>query len=485
MASKKQHHRSAQRVADQAATIRSKTQDAFVNMGARVGFGAGSQQDGSHYRIDFISRNPYNLEAAYRSNWVCGKVVDAFAEDMTREGIELMSDELKPDENEKLLKAFELHNIWGEMTDGIKWGRLYGGCVVVLLVEGQALNTPLRIETVGKGQFKGILALDRYQVNPSLQNPVTEIGPDLGKPKWYDVAPGSKALSGERIHYSRIIRIDGQTLPWRQALAENGWGQSVLERLWDRVIAFDSTTEGAAQLVYKAHLRTLKMKGFREAVALGGAAFKGIQAQLEMIRQWQSNEGLTVLDLNDEFETHTYTFAGLSDLMLQFGQQLSGATGIPLVRLFGQAPAGLNSTGESDFRQYYDEIAQQQDQRLRPGVGKILALLHRSLFGTDLPEGFAFEFVPPWQLTEEEKANVLEKKTNAVVTAYDAALISEQTALRELRQASRTTGVFTNITDEDINKADSEPPEPVETAPPTLPGLPGAAAKVDPQLEGA
>lgn len=483
MASKKQHHRSVQRVADQAATIRAKTQDAFVNMGARTGFGAGSQQDGSHYRIDFISRNPYNLEAAYRSNWLCGKVVDAFAEDMTREGIELMSDKLKPDENEQMLKAFEAHNIWGEMTDGIRWGRLYGGCVVVLLVDGQDLATPLRIETVAKDQFKGILALDRYQVNPSLQDPVKEIGPDLGKPKWYDVAPGSKALSGQRIHHSRVIRIDGQILPWRQALAENGWGQSILERLWDRVIAFDSTSEGAAQLVYKAHLRTLKMKGFRDAVAMGGAALRGIMAQLEMIRQWQSNEGLTVLDSNDEFETHTYTFAGLSDLMLQFGQQLSGATGIPLVRLFGQAPAGLNSTGESDFRQYYDEIAQQQDQRLRPGIGKILALEHRSLFGTDLPDGFAFEFVPLWQLTEEEKANVLEKKTNAVVTAYDAALISEQTALRELRQASRTTGVFTNITDEDINKADSEPPEPVETAP--LPGLPGAPATVDPQLEGA
>lgn len=479
MARKTSHHRSAQRVADTAASIRTKTQDAFVNLGARVGFGAGSQQDGSHYRIDFISRNPYNLEAAYRSNWICGKVVDAFAEDMTREGIELMSDEMDPDQKEEMLKAFETHDIWGELTNGIKWGRLYGGGVVVLLVEGQALSSPLRIETVAKGQFKGLLALDRYQVNPSLQDPVTTFGPDLGKPKFYDVAPGSKALSGERIHYSRVIRIDGQTLPFRQALAENGWGQSVLERLWDRIVAFDSTTEGAAQLVYKAHLRTLKMKGFREAVAMGGAALKGIVASLEDIRQRQTNEGMTVLDLSDEFETHAYTFAGLSDLLLQFGQQISGATGIPLVRLFGQSPAGLSATGDADFRNYYDDVASQQDQRLRPGVGKILALEHRSCFGTDLPPGFAWEFVPLWQLTEEEKAGVLEKKTAAIVLAFDTALISEQTALRELRQASRTTGVFTSITDKDINAADSEPPAPVETAPPLVPG------SLEPAIEGA
>ena len=156
-----------------------------------------------------------------------------------------------------------------------------------------------------------------------------------------------------------------------QRIAENGWGQSVLERLWDRLIAFDSVTQGAAQLVYKAHLRTYAVEGLREIIGIGGKALDGLVKQIEMIRMYQSNEGMTLMDSKDKFEAHQYSFSGLSDMMLQFGQQISGALGIPLTRLFGQSPAGLNSTGESDIRMYYDNVKQEQERRLRVGVGML------------------------------------------------------------------------------------------------------------------
>ncbi|MRB61760.1 DUF1073 domain-containing protein, partial [Bacillus thuringiensis] len=84
---------------------------------------------------------------------------------------------------------------------------------------------------------------------PSLTHLVREYGPDLGKPEYYDVLIAAPALAGKRVHYSRVIRLEGLKLPYWQRVAENLWGQSVLERLWDRLLAFDSTTEGAAQLV--------------------------------------------------------------------------------------------------------------------------------------------------------------------------------------------------------------------------------------------
>lgn len=489
MSKKSSHHRTAQRVADQRssiqagtdqarAAIRTATGDSFANVASRLGYGAGSQQDGSRYQLDFISRNPYNLEAAYRSNWLCGMVVDVVAEDMTRAGIQFLSDELKPEDGEKIQKTLERLRIWGEMANATKWGRLYGGGILVFLVDGQDMSTPLRLDTVGQDQFKGVLALDRWQINPSLHDLVTNFGPDLGKPKYYDVNPSAKALIGERIHYSRCVRIDGLELPFRQQLAENGWGQSVLERLWDRVIAFDSTTAGAAQLVYKAHLRTMKVKGFRELIAAGGKMYDAFIEQMKLVRTMQSNEGLTVLDGSDEFETHAYTFAGLDDLLLQFGQQLSGATQIPLVRLFGQSPAGLNSTGESDLRTYYDNIAKEQDQKLRSGVGRILELVARSELGQELPDGFAFEFVPLWQLTAEQKATVAKTKTDAIVAAENCGLISPATAAKELRQQSRETGVFTHISDDEIAQLENEPPAPgdVDLEAEPVPGEPKLAA---------
>jgi hypothetical protein len=35
---------------------------------------------------------------------------------------------------------------------------------------------------------------------------------------------------------------------------------SIVERIFDRLTSYDSTSVGAAQLAYKAHLRTAKIK---------------------------------------------------------------------------------------------------------------------------------------------------------------------------------------------------------------------------------
>jgi hypothetical protein len=78
--------------------------------------------------------------------------------------------------------------------------------------------------------------------------------------------------------------------------------------------------------------------------------------------------------------------------------------------------------------------------------------------GIKAPNGFGFNFRPLWQMTEVQKAEVADRIADAVTKVYDAALLSDQAALKDLRQSSRITGVFSNITDEDIAAADSKPP---------------------------
>jgi phage-related protein (TIGR01555 family) len=224
------------------------TKDSFQNFEARIGYGTGDVADGGGYSVDFISKNRFRLEAMYRSSWICGKAVDSVAEDMTKRGIEINS-EIEPGEVDELMRLWKQLRLWDALADTVKWSRLYGGAVAVLLIDGQNFATPLRIETVKKDQFKGLLALDRWQLQPSLQDLVSDLGPDLGMPSFYDVVGNARLLQQTRIHYTRVIRLDGQDLPYFQKISENLWGQSVLERLYDRLLAFDSTTQGAAQLV--------------------------------------------------------------------------------------------------------------------------------------------------------------------------------------------------------------------------------------------
>lgn len=471
MSRKQAKANSLRQLAQQAgapSTEKNLTADSFANVVAKLGmnYGADNLMSYSSYPLGpFISRNRLGLESMYRSSWLVGQVVDTVAEDMTREGVSLYS-EMKPDDIDKLQKAISNFAIWHEIASTIKWARLYGGCIAVILIDGADYTKPLNIEAIRKDQFKGLIVLDRWMINPSMGELITDICQDMGKPKYYEVMSGSSVFPAQKIHYTRVMRFDGIELPYYQRLFENMWGLSVVERMYDRMVAFDSSTTGAAQLLYKAYLRVIGVKGFREALAMGGQDEEAVIKQFRYIRELQGIEGITVLDGEDTFNTHTYSFSGISDMLQQFGQQISGATGIPLVRLFGQSPAGLSATGESDLRNYYDAINKEQENKIRPQMDKLLGVMAKSVLGKDLPEDFSYEFNSLWQLSDNEKSQIASSDVNTVAAAFGNGLIEKKTAMKELRQLSKISGRFTNITAEDIENA-------VEDIPPGMEGFGG------------
>ncbi|MBU9153130.1 DUF1073 domain-containing protein [Burkholderia gladioli] len=448
-----------------------RTADSYANFQARLGWGADNQSSASQYTLTYQSRNRIWLEAAYRGSWIVRAAVDAIPEDMTRKGIEMSG--LEPDDITKLETALTRLGIWDHLCDTGKWAQLYGGAIAVMLIDGQDMSTPLRRETIGLSQFKGLLVLDRWMVAPPVGELVTDLGPDLGMPKFYNALPASVALAGEKIHYSRVIRLDGEALPYYQRISENSWGLSILEPMWDRLIAFDSATVGVGQLVYKAHLRTLSVDKLREVIAAGGPAMAGLMKQVEMIRFAQTNEGLTLIDTTDKFEAHQFGFSGLSDVLLQFAMQLSGATGIPLDRLFGQQPAGLSDTGEGSRQLYHEKVHARQERKLRNPLHVLLDVLSCSVLGRPLPDDFGYEFRPLQEMTAAEKAEIGNKTVDSVTKAVDADLITRSQGMRELKASSPDTGMFGDISDEAIEQAeaDEQLPEPpaIDTS------LPGGA----------
>lgn len=212
---------------------------------------------------------------------------------------------------------------------------------------------------------------------------------------------------------------------------------------------------GAAQLVNKCYLRFYKVKGLR-SILTNDVARRGFEVQMENVRQFQSIEGMTLGDVDDDFQTTNYTFTGLPEILLQFAQQISGATGIPLVRLFGQSPVGFNSTGESDIRLYYDNTKQAQEKMLRPGMKKILNAIYMSITGQAPDRDFNFDFRPLWQMTNEQKAQSATAMVGAIVQALQNEAIPLPTAMKELKKLSPVLGMFSSITDEDIAEAEKQ-----------------------------
>jgi phage-related protein (TIGR01555 family) len=463
---------------EQEIANRMLTEDSFVNFVSRLGVGNNANNEGNtisdgFYEFNLVTRNRIKLEAAYRGSWIVGVMIDSIAEDMTKAGIDIDTSDGK-DQVKDVVAGFQKLAIWNSLCDNTKWGRLYGGSIGVLQIEGQDMSTPLKIDTIAKGQFKGIVTYDRWQVNPVV-NDLIESGPDLGLPRMYQIVTSplsvepnaDMTMTGvQNVHHSRVIRAIGIKLPFFQAITEQMWGESVLERLWDRLIAFDNATMSAASLIDRANLRTVQIENLREIVGAGGAMYDGLIAQMEMMREFQVNEGITLLDKNDVFASTSYTFSGLSDVLLQLGQQLSGASTIPLVRLFGQSPAGLSATGESDMRIYYDGINTRQNTELRQPVDLLLRVMWRHVHGKAAPKDLDFNFTPLWQMTATDKVNNAKTSAETVIGAYEAGLTKRSSSLEELRTASGDTGIFSHISDEDIAEADEElDPPPGETDP--------------------
>ena len=446
------------------------TVDSYANVAAKLGVDQNNLSAGSTYNFNPISRNRLLIEQAYRGSWIVRAAVDCVADDMTRAGIDLTGD-IDPNDIQKIEREIKATHTWTALNRTIRWARLYGGAIAIILIEGQDLSTPLRVETIGEGQYKGLAVIDRWMMQPSLADLITDYGPYVGLPKFYDITVTNGPVQPGRVHFSRIVRMDGDDLPFFQKQMENLWGLSVLEPIYDRLVAFDSTTQGAAQLVYKAHLRILKMPGLIKSIAMGAPMNNALKARLEMMRLFQSIEGITAIDAEEEFQTNSYTFAGLSDVLLQFAQQLSGALGIPMVRLFGQSPAGLNATGESDLMNYYDMISATQETDLRDPLTKIMNIIHRSVLGSEPRDTFSFDFTSLWQMSEKEKAEVANMNADAVGKMVDAAVIDHATALKELKQSSEATGIFTNITGEQIAEAENEPPIPAVGEKSEMPGM--------------
>lgn len=470
--------RQKQRQNAASAAIR-RFADGVSNPLLRIGTGTPSTFNATTYLPKFATMARQVLEWAYQTSWMCGLVVDIPAEDMTREGIEIKCDD--PNAREAIQRAFDRYGVMDQLCDAIKWARLYGGAIAVILIDGQDVSTPLT--TVPRGSFRGLYVFDRWQLDSQNLDPVQELGRDFGNPEYYRVIAKNSEVDfkADRIHYSRVIRLEGRRLPFYLRQSYQGWGASVLEPVFDRIKGFDLATQGATQLLSKTYLRYYKVKGLRQ-ILTNSRASEGFKKQMDYIREFQSAEGLTVGDTEDDFQTLTYSFTGIPEILLQLGQQISGAFGIPLVRLFGQSPAGLNATGESDIRNYYDNIKHLQRLMLRSGVQRLIDVAFESETGRSPGSSLTFDFRSLWQMSQTDKATVASAEVEAIRGSYADGMINLPTALKELRALSEIVGIFSTITDEDI--AEAELQEALDPPPPLDPyegftekgqnGIPGA-----------
>lgn len=449
---------------------RKLTLDEFVNPLARSGAGMPNLLEATEYPLTRFTQNWQVLNSLYRSHWVVQKIINTIPQDMMKNGYDFQSD-INPDQIQKISKIIRQTRLHSKILNGLYWGRLYGGAAGIIMIDGEAdrMDEPLDLDRVMPGAFKGLLIMDRWSGIMPSADLITDItDPDFGMPEYYEVTlPEGQGVI--RLHNSRVCRFSGREMPYLEKLAENYWGTSEMEHVFSELKKRDNVSWNIALLTFMANIRVMKIDGMEQLLAYGGdKSQQALYNTLEGLNMMLNNNGIQILGKDDSYESHQYTFSGLGEVYDRFMMDVSGACGIPVTKLFGRSPAGMNSTGDADMDNYYDTIEQSQESQLRPVLDKLLPIVCMSALGA-VPDDLDYIFNPVRRPSNDEKQSLGSQQTAAVVQAYTAGLVSEKTALRELQGSSKLTGMWTNITDEQIEAASDQPEAAGEM---DIPGMP-------------
>ena len=417
--------------------------DGYSNSAVSIGAASPLLSSGTFVRSN-LTQDTEKLTTIYRESSLAMRIIDMPAEDMTRAGYTLTGD-FETEDLEELKRVEARHNIMGEITDAIRWARLYGGAVAVIDIFGDSkkMDTPLELSEVLPGSFQGLLVRDRTQVNPSLELEDNVDDPDYGLPMYYDVE-----LDGDgriRVHHSRVLRFTGRELPQRELVQENYWGASELEHIWDEIQRYTSVSANAAELVFRANLSTLKMDGLGEMMSLGtDDAKRKTECMIGEMTHMMSSFGMLLLNPEESLETHSYSFGGLKDMHEAFTTEVAGAAEIPVTKLFGRSPDGMNATGEADMRNYYERIASLQERMLRPALERLLPVLMMSCLWY-IPEKMNFVFNPLAPMAPEETEELAGKLSTRVRELFEAGIISREEARAELQSCGEKYAAWRGI----------------------------------------
>lgn len=381
------------------------------------------------------------VEAMYRADWVSRKAVDAPVEDCLRQGREVKADARVI---AALEAAYKRHEVEEKIDLALKWSRLYGGSGI-LIGDGSAdFRQPLNVEAIKKGGIRYLTVLDRWSLKE--QDRVRDAtSPDFLKPSSFQLS-GVEGPAVE-VHPSRIIRIVHAKVPGVRTARADEWGDSLLQIIRSAVHHFALATQGTAELIHEAKIDVIKLKGLSDALSKPNGVDLLVK-RFTNAAMLKSINNTLVLETGDEWDRKTTAFTGLPDLISTYLQIVAGATDIPVTRLAGTSPKGLNSTGDGDARNYYDMLASMQKRIVRPIYEALDAILLRDETGSAPPADMTFEFRPLWQPTAKERAETEKLEAETTAAHLATGLLPEDLLARGLANRLLESGFYPGVEDE-------------------------------------
>lgn len=376
--------------------IYANVRDTLTNFVSGLGTGR-DKTASSFYTVPMYTDQDYTT--MYRASWLARKIVTIPALDATRKwrDWQASADDIGLiEETEKRL------GVQLKILDCKLRARLYGGAALYISAGGSP-QTPLDPNTVGKDGIKWLQQLQRTELKTGDidTNPDSEY---YGKPSFYELHPQG-IYAPVRIHPSRLLIFTGEKLPDALLTATTLlWGDSVLLSCLEAIKQADSVAANIASLVFEAKLDVIRIPDMMASL-IDPQYEQRLLNRFSLAATAKGINGTLMLDKDEEYDVKSPNFTTLPDILVRFLELVSGAADIPTTRLIGQSPAGMNSTGESDLRNYYDRVSAMQELELTPTMHLLDECIIRSATGKR-DDTIYYRWSPLWQVSDTERATI-------------------------------------------------------------------------------
>lgn len=415
--------------------VRPHREDGYVNLLNKYG----TKQDNSEaYKFE---REPVipdmQLTGLYEGNGLFSKIIDTPAEEALKHGFDL---NLKSDELNAFVEDALDDLEWEERAaTAIKWARLYGGALIVMLIDdGHGLEEPVDWEHIRS--IDELRVYERSIVQPDYASLYQQdyggkgVGnrvSKFGQPEYYYV---SSIYGSFKVHESRCLVFRNGVLPEQTSNATYlFWGMPEYVRIRRALRETVTAHTDSVKLLERSVQAIYSMKGLASLLTTDD----GENQVLKRLQLVDTSRGLlnsiAIDSEGEQYDFKTFQFSGVKDVIDATCNMLSALTNIPQTILFGRSPAGMNATGTSDFESYYNFVEKIQRLMLKRNLRTLLDVVFRAgIASGDVAEepDYKLEFKPLWSLSDTEQAAVDQTKAQtALVKAQTAQAYVDMQAL--------------------------------------------------------
>jgi phage-related protein (TIGR01555 family) len=368
---------------------------AWSALGANVAF-EGIAFLGYQYLAELAQRPEYRV------------IVETIATEMTRKWIRFLAkgDKDKTKKIEQLTAEFERLKVRENFCQACEIDGFFGRAHLYLDTgdtdDREELKTPIGNGANGvtdrkfqKGDLKRLAVVEPMWTYPTQYNSNNPLRPD-----WYN--PQMWFVMDREVHISRLLKFVGREVPDALKPAYSFGGLSLTQMAKPYVENFLNIRQSVADIVQAFSVFVLSTN-LGETLTPGG---DGLFKRADLFNNLRDNRGIMMVDAEqEEFQNVAAPLSSLDALQAQAQEHMASVSRIPLVKLLGTTPHGLNATAEPELRAFYDSIGAFQLKFFSPNLDKVFHFAQLNIWGKVDPD-LSYVYEPLWSLDEKGQAEV-------------------------------------------------------------------------------